>query len=305
MTHRLPLSTDSLEALERLSGIRLVAIDVDGTLLDQPNAEVAEVIAGLNRSLGQYRRAVTLTIATGRSFGGARPVIERLQLSNRTPVILYNGAVVCAADGSSLTRLHSLHSEQIARIVELATNAGLSPLVYEPDFALPLWGDHEGPMVERVTGFAPEAGPPIEFNGLPVMWQTSAAVVPDTAAAIVIPSPRGIPDDLLARLAQFGGATVTRSSISYLEVRPEGANKGAALSVVASGRSLTSTQVLAIGDNDNDAEMLRWAGCSVAVANSTPIALAESDYVTEGAAGDGVVEALRLLFDARRHRLRR
>lgn len=307
MTHRLPLSTDGLEELDRLSRVRLVAIDIDGTLLDQPSAHVAEVISALNRSLGHYRRGVILTIATGRAFGGARPVVERLRLSRRTPVILYNGAVICTADGSSLVRLHSLHSDQIAQIVELATKAELSPLVYEPDLALALRGNDAypaGSIVEKVTGFSAEVGSAIEFNGLPVEWRTSTAAVPESAAAIVIPIPLGMPTDLLAALEQFDGATVTKSSSAYLEIRPKGANKGAALSIVASRFSLTPDQVLAIGDNDNDAEMLRWAGCSVAVANSTPSALAASDYVTAGAAGQGVVETLRLVFDARRQRLR-
>ncbi|MCA1696625.1 MAG: Cof-type HAD-IIB family hydrolase, partial [Actinobacteria bacterium] len=106
-------------------------------------------------------------------------------------------------------------------------------------------------------------------------------------------------------LGRSNGVTVTQSSASYLEIRPKGADKGSALSLVASSYGFGPEEVLAIGDNDNDAEMLRWAGCSVSVANATPAALLASDYVTRGAAGEGVVEAMRLLIDARRQRLRR
>jgi Cof subfamily protein (haloacid dehalogenase superfamily) len=305
MTAPLPASTDGLAVLRQLSEVRLVAMDIDGTLLGVPSGRVADVIADLNRSLRHYTRGVTLTVATGRAFAGARPILERLQLSRRTPVILYNGAVVCRSDGLGLSRLHTLEKDHLGHLIELTLAAGLSALVYEADLALPLRGDLEnGPLVERVRGFAREPGPPTEFNGLAVEWTISPTDVPATASAAVIPTPRGESEILLASLAETDGLSVTRSSTAYLEVRPRGANKGDALAVIAAERSLAPASVLAIGDSDNDIEMLRWAGCSVAVANSTPDVLAACDYRTSGVAGEGVVETLRLLYDARRHRLR-
>lgn len=305
MTAPLPASTDGLDVLRRLSEVRLVAMDIDGTLLADPSGQVADVIADLNRSLRHYSRGVTLTIATGRAFAGARPVLERLQLSRRTPVILYNGAVVCRADGTGLSRLHTLHNDDLGNLIELTLAAGLTALVYETDLPLPLRGDPEnGPMVERVTGFARVPGPPTEFNGLPVDWRSNPTGVPAAASAAVIPTPLGQSEVLLASLTGAEAMSVTKSSSAYLEVRPRGANKGNALAAVATEQSVAPASVLAIGDSDNDIEMLRWAGCSVAVANSTPQVLAACDYQTSGVAGEGVVETLRLLYDARRHRLR-
>jgi Cof subfamily protein (haloacid dehalogenase superfamily) len=306
VTRGLPVSSDGLDALLQLSRIRLVAIDIDGTLLNQPSARVADVISDLNRSLRHYRRGVTLTLATGRAFEGARPVIERLRLLRKTPVILYNGAVICSADGLSIDRLHSLESTQIASIVKLASDLGLSSLVYQPELPFSL-RDTNSPenasIVETVTGFSGDPGAEIEFNGLPIDWRTNLESVPDSAAAIVIPTPTNVPTEFTEAFQDVQGIALTKSSGAFLEIRPERANKGAALSVVASRRSLNSEQVLAIGDNDNDAEMLSWAGCSVAVANSTASAIAASDFVTKGTAGEGVVETLRLVADARRQRL--
>jgi len=306
MIHRLPSSTDSLEVLRQFSEVRLVAVDIDGTLISAPSARVAEVIADLNRSLQHYRRGVTLTIATGRAFAGARPIVERLRLSRRTPVILYNGAVVCNADGSGFSRLHTLRPDRLALVIELTMGSRLSALVYEPGVSFSLQADHDDqstPIVERVTGFARTPGPPMEFNGLPVKWKTTDRNIPESAVAVVVQTPSGGADGLLDLLTRVGGISVTRSSPAYLEVRPSSANKGDALAVIAEARSLPPSAVLAIGDSDNDIEMLRWAGCSVAVANSTPAALAECNYATEGAFGQGVVETLRLLYDARRHRI--
>ena len=271
MTNRLPSSTDSLEVLRQFSEVRLVAVDIDGTLVSVPTQEVADVIADLNRSLRHYSRGVTLIIATGRAFAGARPVIERLRLSRRTPVILYNGAVVCKADGTGFSRLHALRSDHLAVVVQLTLDAGLSALVYEPSLSLTLGGaadDGTITIVERVRGYARSPGPPIEFNGLPIEWMTTHDDIPERATAVVIPTPGAGADGLLQLLTGADGISVTRSSSTYLEVRPSRANKGNALAVIAAKLALIPSVVLAIGDSDNDIEMLRWAGCSVAVANS-------------------------------------
>jgi Cof subfamily protein (haloacid dehalogenase superfamily) len=302
------MATDGLDTIERLSRIRLIAIDIDGTLLEDPNAEVAEVLATLNASLGHHLRRVTLTIATGRAFEGAQKVIQRLKLSRTTPVILYNGAVICDVDGGRLNCLHLLQMDEIYQVVTRVLEIGLSALVYQPKPYFSLRADDSDPepaISEHVTGYSSVPGPASEFNGLPVEWRTSASVLPKDAAAIIVPTPFEGSNSLVSDLEKLCGATVTKSSNAYLEIRPRAVNKGNALSVVASGRSLTPEDVLAIGDNDNDIEMLDWAGCSVAVANSTSGAIQASDFVTEGTAGQGVVETLRLIYDARRHQISR
>lgn len=306
MISRLPASTDGLDVLRRFSEIQLVVVDIDGTLISAPSGTVADVIADLNGSLRHHSRGVTVTIATGRAFAGARPVIDRLRLSRQTPVILYNGAVICRADGTNFSLLHALRSDQVARVVRLAIEAGLCALVYEPDMSFALTGDGIRPSlasVERVTGFGPATGASVEFNGLPIDWMDSSREIPDIAAAVLIPTPESDAGSLVGLLSKTAGLSVTRSSTAYIEIRPEGANKGDALSMIAAERSLTPSNVLAIGDSDNDLEMLRWAGCSVAVANSTAAVRAQCEFLAEGAAGQGVVETLRLIYDARRHRL--
>lgn len=282
----------------------MIAVDIDGTLLNDPTGDVTDVIAGLNKSLMHYSRRVTLTIATGRAFAGAKRVIHRLNLPRRVPVVLYNGAVVCDADGANLSVLHGLGAESTVSVISLCLSSDLAVLAYQPSESFMTDGDPRADHapVEHVHGFARLAGAETEFNGLPVRWVLDTAEPLAGVAAMVIPTPGGHDPEFASALRDVPGISVTSSSASHLEVRPECANKGNALAVVAQRRSLDSEWVMAIGDSDNDIEMLRWAGCSVGVANSTPAALTECDYVTRGTAGQGVVEALRLVYDARRQR---
>jgi Cof subfamily protein (haloacid dehalogenase superfamily) len=289
------------------SGIELIALDIDGTLLDRPDAELAEVISDLNKSLRHYRRGVSLTIATGRAFAGARPVIERLALPRDTPIIVYNGAVVCSATGNDLVRLVEISSALVRRVVSLALLEGHSAYVYEPELSFPLRDLHwsnESPLSERVKGFTNGHTPKREFNGLEVDWCSDLESLDRSASAVLIEKGMEVSDRFKLELGRLSGVDVTQSGGSFVEIRPHGANKGLALSFVARKLGLQQSQVLAIGDNDNDVEMLQWAGSSVCVANSTDSAVGASDYVTKGAAGSGVVEILRVVLDAKRHRMK-
>ncbi|MGD0581221.1 MAG: HAD-IIB family hydrolase, partial [Bryobacteraceae bacterium] len=93
----------------------------------------------------------------------------------------------------------------------------------------------------------------------------------------------------------------TASGTRYIEVRPVGSDKGAALARAAELLGILREQVLAIGDSDNDVEMLRWAGVGVSVAGASAMALAGSRFVCRHAVVAGVIEVLRLIRQARRY----
>jgi len=96
---------------------------------------------------------------------------------------------------------------------------------------------------------------------------------------------------------RFGDrANVFRSLPQYLEVTDPRADKATALQWVAAERGLEPENVAAIGDADNDAPMLRWAGRSFAVRNGSPMAKQAAKRVV-GPCGTGVAEAFADLFD--------
>ena len=92
----------------------------------------------------------------------------------------------------------------------------------------------------------------------------------------------------------------TCSGASYIEIRPENSNKGAALEYVTKAQNLSKEEVLAIGDNDNDSELLVWAGIGVAISNASEAAIASSDYICRRGVAEGAIEVLRVVKEARR-----
>lgn len=100
--------------------------------------------------------------------------------------------------------------------------------------------------------------------------------------------------------AEFPDLSISSSWWNNFEVNPAGVDKGAALTWLAAHLGITPEQVMAIGDNDNDIPMLRAAGTGVAMGNATPAAIAAADHVTLPCDQYGVAAAIDTLVFARR-----
>ena len=99
--------------------------------------------------------------------------------------------------------------------------------------------------------------------------------------------------ELTTRLAEVGlNLTVVPSHPILVEGIPAGLSKATGLAWLAEYLGIGREAVLAVGDNDNDAAMLAWAGVGVAMGNSSPAALAAADWVAPSVAEDGAAAAL-------------
>ena len=95
MNKNLPKAIDGVESLRPFSRIKLIALDLDGTLVESNTSSLPKRIIELTSSLKNYRyQQVRVTIATGRTLSGARALIQELPLLSDTPIILYNGSVI-------------------------------------------------------------------------------------------------------------------------------------------------------------------------------------------------------------------
>ena len=95
------------------------------------------------------------------------------------------------------------------------------------------------------------------------------------------------------KMEAIPGVEITSSWINNIEIMPVGIHKGAALAALAQRLHLEAGQVMAIGDNDNDIPMLKWAGYGVAMGNATEGAKAVSEYETDDNENAGVATAIR------------
>ena len=290
-------NTTSVTALRDFARIRLLAIDVDGTLLGSTSGNVFLNIGQLaNRT---HLRPVSFVIATGRTLHGVGSVFEQWPAASNSPAILYNGSVVVSPRNSRVKHIQTIPLASVATVLRLckAHRRSVLAYLYRPN-AAPICGT----QFEEVYGWSYDWRPETEFNGLRVRWQ-SQWQYNETAnpVALLVRTANTDNTELAEQLRMTESIDLTRSGDSFLEIRPRGSNKGASLSLVASELGLTSECVLALGDNDNDVEMLQWAGIGVAIAEASSDALAGADYVCHYGVARGVVEILRLIRSAHRY----
>lgn len=308
MTLPLPTAMDEpIESLLPFAKIRLVVVDVDGTLLDAKGKLWANV-RQMFQSLRHYRYDVTLTVATGRTFVGVRETIRSLPRSLQTPVILYNGAVITESSGRLLDRLTINRAKVSTLLEELARSPAIVTLAYyfptsEERLLGPIGDSQSG---EFVLGWGENSDyGDVEFNGQTVTWLQDrvapsglepSAVLLDTASV----DARTV-STIIELIEELGLGIPTRSGERYLEIRPYGSNKWRAVLWVAGRLGLGSEAVLTLGDSENDMEMLSAAGIGVAVRNAPPKVVAICDYASDWDAASGVLDVLRLVKVARRY----
>jgi hydroxymethylpyrimidine pyrophosphatase-like HAD family hydrolase len=141
----------------------------------------------------------------------------------------------------------------------------------------------------------------MEINRLPIEWRGFGDYDDVTEAnAVLLAIDIASREAIAADLRSLPDITSTSSGESYIEVRPVGVTKASGLMEVINLLEIEASEVLAVGDNDNDTEMLQWAGIGVVVANATPSAIAAADFISARESAQGVIETLRLVQNSRR-----
>jgi len=246
--------------------IQLIAMDIDGTLLDsrsQLPAENAQAIAEAASS------GIEIVIVTGRRFHSARLIAE--QLSCEVELIVSNGALVKSKTGE--THLRNLLPAETARRVLHATEEfrPMSGVIFDrPEsnqvvFERIDWeGPFVGPYLRRYRNQVAEICPlPDCLNGEdPIEVMFIGECAPVRAARDRLQSLEFRSDYTLA-LTEYPA-----TGFSFLDVLRSGVTKGAALAEWTRRRGIPRESVMAIGDNWNDREMLEYAGLPVVMGNS-------------------------------------
>ena len=257
--------------------IKLIAIDLDDTLLDNRQQLSPRTLAVLQQAM---RNGVAVTIATGRMFQSALPFATELGI--KLPLITYNGALIRQGDNGE-TIFH--------RPIETALAQELADLFRRRNWYLQKYVDdrlYVAELDENARFYADYA----KVEAIPLgdsFFQMNEA--PTKMLSM------GDPEELAAISAEldsrFGGRLYLASSKKrYLEMVDARVNKGQALDFLAGRLGILQHEVMAIGDSMNDLDMIQYAGIGVAMGNANPTVRAAADFVTLGNSEDGVAAAV-------------
>jgi Cof subfamily protein (haloacid dehalogenase superfamily) len=257
--------------------IKLIALDMDDTLLDKTNRvspRTREVIRQAVES------GVTVTIATGRMYGSALPFA--LQLGLDVPLITYNGALIkCSLSGETL--LHNPIDEATAKeVLRLFREKGWYIQSYLNDCLYVDTLNEKARYYEKLSG----------IKAVPVGDQLyTMEGAPTKLLAMAEPGEiRMISETVKADFGDRLYAAVSKPN--YLEMVNPAVNKGQALEFLAARLGLERSEVMAVGDSINDLDMLEYAGWGVAMGNAGDTVKAAANAVTCANDADGVAEAI-------------
>lgn len=255
---------------------RLLACDVDGTLLDSSGTLRSRTVDALDAAVGA---GATVTLATGRDWNAVRDIVAAIPAARYS--LCVNGSEVLEADGSLL------HGVELDAAVAAAAVAALRTAIPGLSFGLGIDGDLVGE-----PGIA--AAMPPGLADIAVVDDILAALGPQLRDVVIYhPDHHHELEPLEAEIRRHvdGMALdVARTGLPMIELVSPGSGKDAGLAWLASHLGVARADVVAFGDGMNDLAMLGWAGTGVAMGQAAAVVRAAADEVTAGNDDDGVAE---------------
>ena len=258
--------------------IKLVAIDLDGTLLNSRHE-----LSDRNRSAikSALQLGVEVVIATGKTRHAAEDLIDSLGINSAG--IYMQGLITYNADGSIRTRI-VMANDTVLRVISLGNELGFGALAYSDnrtfalrvdEFAIKMT-EYGEPHVETIADWH-ELLDTIDINKV-VLYGEEHQV---TTLRQAIDS------------GLDGAVHVTRANVDgMVEILPANTSKGRAVTTLMEELGIASSNALAIGDGENDIEMLQAVSVGVAMSNATQMLKDIADVIVPSNDEDGVAVAL-------------
>jgi Cof subfamily protein (haloacid dehalogenase superfamily) len=249
--------------------IRLVAIDMDGTLLPTFGQAISRRNAAALRAAQEA--GVTVVIATGRRAAYTAPLLESVGLRADTPLITSNGAVTRTLAGEPIDRCHM--EARVARgicgvlrpygaVVFTFDRPGRGELILEDleqaHGRIAQWVEANRGAIEVVKPLEQA----LQDGNDPVQGMVTGAMEKMKQAE------RALRASEWGAACEFVRTEYPARDLSILDLLPLGVSKGWALARLAARLGIDRKETMAIGDNWNDVDMLEWAAQGVMMSNA-------------------------------------
>jgi Cof subfamily protein (haloacid dehalogenase superfamily) len=259
---------------------RLIAIDLDGTLLRSDGSISDRTRGALGRAVAA---GIQVVMVTGRPARHVREIGGADHLGDLA--ICLNGALVY-----DLERDAVVSETRVPAAVAGDLIGRLRADLPEVCFAVEVGLDHgREPAYERHRA---------NLEGTQLAPADALTLCRRGVNKLIAFHPNLTPEELLARSHDLVAdrACVTYSGAPFLEIGPLQSSKGSALIGYCAARAIDRSQVVALGDMPNDLSMLNWAGRGIAMANAHPTVLAATAEITRSNDEDGVALVIERLL---------
>ena len=249
---------------------KLIAFDLDGTLLNSNNEVLASSIQGIETLRAQGHQVV---IATGRSYPYVVEIAKELACED---YIMCNGTL--GVVGGELVASHPIAPADIKALQQNFQAEGIDATLITADNLYLLSAQNPEVVATAMAS----------FGAVVPELRTLAEIAEPVYQAVVY-----VDEDQSERLALADlGIKMVRWHPNGIDILPAGVSKATALAEMAAHFQIAQEDIVAFGDGLNDAEMLSYAGIGVAMGNGREEIKAVADYVTASNNEDGIWQAL-------------
>ncbi|WP_202078328.1 HAD family hydrolase [Caldalkalibacillus salinus] len=258
-----------------MTDIKLVAIDVDGTLLTDEH-ELTEHTK--NTILKLKDKGIQVILASGRGPTSCIPFVNQLNLTE--PLITHNGAVIYHPVTGEVEKEIGFEAQELLPFIEYCREHQIQ---FDLNTALDMYVEQSTPEAEKVYEI---------FYINPTRVEDSSQL-DEQIVKFTITGQQEQLDDMMQKLApQFPNWSIIRSGETFIDIIHPKATKGFALQHILKEKNIQPEEVLAFGNYFNDVEMLQLAGTGVAMGNAPDGVKAKADRIAPPNNEEGVAAIL-------------
>lgn len=266
--------------------IKLLAIDIDGTLLTPEKSISEKTRATIHMAQAE---GIIVTLATARRYGNSKQFADELGIS--IPLITCDGALIISHPDGTVLDTNLLPAEIAQQAVEIMVSKRVQPIVQHIN----------GKVEETWSGYAefdnPELG--IYSKLIPHIRRMTYATLcqgqPDPLRVVAFASREAI-EGIIAEIPQLPCSWNSIKEGNYgcaeISIMNQNCSKASGVARLAKYTGIGLSNVMAIGDNNNDIEMLSAVGWGVAMGQATDHVKAYAQAVTTSNTEDGVAVAI-------------
>ncbi len=259
--------------------IKMLVLDIDGTIIKKDFTYTKELKETLLRV---QDKGVKVVIATGRMHDGAVPLAKELGIT--APIVSYQGSMIRnCCDNDDILCKKRMTREQAKKVLNYFREQGVHINAYTGD---KLYVEADDDLIKDYIN-----NRFVEYN---VIESLDELDLDSLDKLLCIEEDQGKIGKVVEDLSKMfeGELFVVKSMRHYCEVTHIDATKGRAIEFLCDYWGFDISETMAIGDQDNDIEMVKTAGIGVAMGNATESLKAVADFVTKSVDEDGVVYAV-------------
>ncbi|MGM0420203.1 MAG: Cof-type HAD-IIB family hydrolase [Bacillota bacterium] len=267
---------------------KLIGLDLDNTLLNRDKKIDSEVIDLVKEA---KERGFKIILATGRMYETAVNFAKELDLED--PLLTYNGALVKDIYGKEYYK-DSLSLDLTREILAFAEEHGLHIQYY-----------HEGNYYYRwENDYARNYADKINHPGIATTQKLSEYIKEPAVKLLIIEENKQRKEYYQDYLKKYYGhrLNITSSIEYFIEITAANITKGYTLARLAGEMGIDREEVVVVGDNYNDLEMIEWAGLGIAMENAPEEVRARADRITSDNNNRGVAKVLEYLLSCNEDR---